>query len=96
MADSFIFSHFRFEIEKKLRQAKKKEQKRSKKKSSSGDAAPSKTTGQPKSASERSQERRKVMEDRKDNKKFSALQDLKARREEKIRKGMYGVHAKSQ
>ncbi len=35
----------------------------------------------------RSQERRKVMEDKKDNKKFSALLDLKAKREEKKKQG---------
>ena len=37
--------------------------------------------------SERSKERRKNIEDRKDSKKTSAFQDLKAKREEKLKKG---------
>ena len=39
--------------------------------------------------SERSKERRKNIEDRKDSKKTSAFQDLKARREEKLKKGKW-------
>ncbi|XP_046351211.1 RNA polymerase-associated protein RTF1 homolog isoform X2 [Haliotis rufescens] len=69
----------RFEIEQKLRKAKKEQ--KHKLKLSSDTAAPTR------SVSERSKERRKNMEDsRKDNKKMSALQDLKARREEKRNK----------
>lgn len=41
--------------------------------------------------SERSKERRKNIEDRKDLKKTSAFQDLKAKREEKIKKGMQAL-----
>jgi len=66
----------RFEIEKKLREAKRKENQRQK-------------VGQTStlSVSQRSKDRRKVVEDKKDNKKMSALQDLKARREEKKKQG---------
>ncbi|XP_033734331.1 RNA polymerase-associated protein RTF1 homolog isoform X2 [Pecten maximus] len=63
----------RFEIEKKLRQAKKK----GLLKKEVNDAAINKSTSQ------RSTERRKNMEEKKDNKKFAALKDLKAKREEK-------------
>lgn len=71
---------YRFEIEQKLRKAKKEQ--KHKLKLSSDTAVPTR------SVSERSKERRKNMEDsRKDNKKMSALQDLKARREEKRNKG---------
>lgn len=68
----------RFEIEKKLRQAKKKEQK---KKGKVHDI-------NHKTVMQRSKERRKQMEDKKDS-KMSALKDLKAKREEKIKKGIY-------
>ena len=83
----------RFEIEKKLKKAKR-EQRKSKPASQSqpqsqpqaplefGDDAMSVPT-----ISERSKERRKNIEDRKDSKKTSAFQDLKARREEKLKKG---------
>ena len=64
----------RFEIEKKLREAKRKETERQK-----VATAPS--------VSQRSKDRRKVVEDKKDNKKVSALQDLKARREERKKQG---------
>lgn len=65
----------RFEIEKKLRQAKKIEKKKAKKIMDS--------VG-PKSVSQRSQERRQKVEiNKKDNKKVSALDELKAKREEK-------------
>jgi len=66
----------RFEIEKKLREAKRKETQRQK---------VSQTA--PVTVSQRSKDRRKVVEDRKDTKKMSALQDLKARREEKRKQG---------
>ncbi|RUS79876.1 hypothetical protein EGW08_012354 [Elysia chlorotica] len=66
----------RFEIKKKLKKAKK-EQKKSK-----PALDPSMAT-----ISERSKERRKHIEQRKDNKKTSAFQDLKARREEQKKKG---------
>ncbi|XP_069117470.1 RNA polymerase-associated protein RTF1 homolog [Argopecten irradians] len=65
----------RFEIEKKLRQAKKKGL--VKKDKQVNDAALNKSTSQ------RSTERRKNMEEKKDSKKFAALKDLKAKREEK-------------
>ena len=74
----------RFEIEKKLREAKRKE--KSKQKTSSHAAAV--TTA---SASQRSMDRRKNIEDKKDNKKLSALQDLKAKREEKKKQGMFDL-----
>ena len=67
----------RFEIEKKLREAKRKETQRKKV-----------TQTSTQSVSERSKDRRKVVEDKKDNKKVSALQDLKARREEKKKQGI--------
>lgn len=41
-----------------------------------------------KSASQRSMERRKNMEEKKDNKKFSALTDLMKKREEKKKIGI--------
>jgi len=66
----------RFEIEKKLREAKRKESQRRK----VGQTGTS-------SVSQRSKDRRKVIEDKKDNKKISALQDLKARREERKKQG---------
>jgi len=69
----------RFEIEKKLKKAKKKEQKRDKR------AAESFAM---RSVSQRSQERRKIIEGKKDTKKMSALQDLKAKREEKRKQGL--------
>ncbi|GFS02572.1 RNA polymerase-associated protein RTF1-like protein [Elysia marginata] len=65
----------RFEIKKKLKKAKK-EQKKSK---------PALDTSLP-TISERSKERRKHIEQRKDNKKTSAFQDLKAKREEQKKK----------
>ena len=71
----------RFEIEKKLREAKRKENQRQK---VSQTVAPS--------VSQRSKDRRKVVEDKKDNKKVSALQDLKARREEKKKQGKTARH----
>ena len=40
-------------------------------------------------ASKRSQERRKDLESKKDNKKLTAMQELKARREEKKYRGIY-------
>jgi len=72
---------FRFEIEKKLREAKRKE--KNKLKSSSQAAVVNTAT-----VSQRSIDRRKNIEDKKDNKKLSALQDLKAKREEKKKQGM--------
>ena len=69
----------RFEIEKKLREAKRKENRR-------GKVAQAAAV----TASQRSKDRRKVMEDKKDN-KMSALQDLKARREEKKKQGESSV-----
>ncbi|BFZ06938.1 hypothetical protein BsWGS_09977 [Bradybaena similaris] len=65
----------RFEIQKKLKKAKR-EQKKSK--SVSEQMLPT--------ISERSKERRKHIEQRKDNKKTSAFQDLKAKREEQKKK----------
>ncbi|XP_061172427.1 RNA polymerase-associated protein RTF1 homolog [Saccostrea echinata] len=69
----------RFEIEKKLKQQKKKEQKKKEKVlvSSVQDLKDLK------SVTQRSIERRKNMEEKKDNKKFSALTDLMKKREEK-------------
>lgn len=64
----------RFDIEKKLREAKKNAKDKAKGGSSSA---------VPKSVSERSHDRRRVIEDKKDSKKMSALNVLKARREEK-------------
>ena len=69
---------FSFEIEKKLRQAKKKEQKKKEKKAA--EVLSQKSV---------SQQRRKTMEDKKDNKKFSALLEAKARKEEKRKQGEY-------
>ncbi|OWF38612.1 RNA polymerase-associated protein RTF1 homolog [Mizuhopecten yessoensis] len=65
----------RFEIEKKLRQAKKKGLMNKDK--------PANDSAIHKSTSQRSTERRKNMEEKKDSKKFAALKDLKAKREEK-------------
>uniref|UniRef100_A0A0B7AN46 Plus3 domain-containing protein n=1 Tax=Arion vulgaris TaxID=1028688 RepID=A0A0B7AN46_9EUPU len=65
----------RYEIQKKLKKAKK-EQKKSK----------SLTDQMLPTISERSKERRKHIEQRKDNKKTSAFQDLKAKREEQKKK----------
>jgi len=73
---------FRFEIEKKLREAKRKENQRQKV-----------TQTATASVSQRSKDRRKVVEDKKDNKKMSALQDLKARREERKRQGDTAHHS---
>lgn len=83
-----LFSFIRFEIEKKLKHAKKLEQK--KKKEKGGE------TSGPKGvvgivASKRSQERRKDMESKKDNKKLTAMQELKARREEKKNRGTFDL-----
>lgn len=69
----------RFEIEKKLKQQKKKEQKKKEK----GMVPTAQELKDLKSASQRSMERRKNMEEKKDNKKFSALTDLMKKREEK-------------
>ena len=66
----------RFAIEKKLREAKKKDKNKSKSSSSSNSSKPS--------ASQRSFDRKKhIEENKKDSRKASALQDLKSRREEK-------------
>lgn len=59
-----------------MREAKRKESQRQKVPQAGG-----------MSVSQRSKDRRKVVEDRKDNKKVSALQDLKARREERRKQG---------
>lgn len=67
----------RFEIEMKLRRAKKSEQEKQKKRAKSDSKSVNPTS--------RSMERRKVIEDKKDSKKVSALMDLKAKREEKRR-----------
>lgn len=75
---------FRFEIEKKLRQQKKKEQKKKEK----GMVPSAQELKDLKSASQRSMERRKNMEEKKDNKKFSALTDLMKKREEKKKIGI--------
>ncbi|XP_074661868.1 RNA polymerase-associated protein RTF1 homolog [Tubulanus polymorphus] len=77
----------RFEIEKKLRQAKKKEQKKKEKeKKKHKIASPIPNYLKPSTpVSQRSAERRQTVEDKKDLKK-SAFQDLKARREEKEKK----------
>lgn len=74
---------FRFEIEKKLKQQKKKEQKKKEK----GMVPTAQELKDLKSASQRSMERRKNMEEKKDNKKFSALTDLMKKREEKKKIG---------
>ncbi|KAK3597427.1 hypothetical protein CHS0354_040165 [Potamilus streckersoni] len=68
----------RFEIEKKLKQAKKLEQK---KKQQSSESLSRFAT-----PSQRSKDRRRNVEDKKDKIKVSALQDLKAKREEKLKK----------
>lgn len=75
-----MYCVIRFEIEKKLREAKRKESQRHKLAQTAAV-----------SASQRSKDRRKVIEDKKDNKKMSALQDLKARREEKKKLGKLSV-----
>ena len=75
-----LASWWRFEIEKKLREAKRKE--KSKQKAASQAAVISTA-----SVSQRSIDRRKNIEDKKDTKKLSALQDLKAKREEKKKQG---------
>ena len=74
----------RFEIEKKLRQQKKKEQRKKEK----GTVSSVQELKDLKSASQRSMERRKNMEEKKDNKKFSALTDLMKKREEKKKIGL--------
>ena len=61
----------------------KREQKKSKPQSSSRDSV---SESMP-TVSERSKERRKNIEDKKDQKKTSAFSDLKARREERLKKG---------
>lgn len=71
---------FRFDIEKKLRQAKKQQQKK-KDKQQYPDSLIDRSTSQ------RSKERRKNMEDKKDTGKFSVLKEMKAKREEKRRQG---------
>lgn len=78
-----VYYLFRFEIEKKLRQQKKKEQKKKEK----GMVPSAQELKDLKSASQRSMERRKNMEEKKDNKKFSALTDLMKKREEKKKIG---------
>lgn len=67
----------RFEIQKKLKKAKKEQKKN---KPFSDQSLPT--------VSERSKERRKHIEQRKDNKKTSAFLDLKAKREEQKKKGI--------
>lgn len=67
----------RFEIEKKLRHAKKQQQKKKDKQFSESLLD--------RSTSQRSKERRKNMEDKKDSGKFSVLKEIKAKREEKKR-----------
>jgi hypothetical protein len=66
-----------------LREAKRKE--KNKQKASSSHAASVVSTA---TVSQRSIDRRKNIEDKKDNKKMSALQDLKAKREEKKKQGI--------
>ena len=84
----------RFNIEKKLRLAKKKEQKK-KKIQAKGSRSPRGSISSMRdlevnTVSQRSADRRKNMENnRKDNKKMSALDELKAKREEK--KKLQGV-----
>lgn len=75
-----MFDKSRFDIEKKLREAKKNAKDKAKGGSSSA---------VPKSVSERSHDRRRVIEDKKDSKKMSALNVLKARREEKKKQGLW-------
>ena len=72
----------RFEIEKKLKHAKKLEQKKKKEK---GSETPRDLVGM--TMSKRSQERRKDIDAKKDVKKMNAMQELKARREEKKNRG---------
>ena len=74
---------YRFEIEKKLREAKKKEQKKKKEKEKGSKSSTEPGPANKVTASQRSQDRRKIMESKKDTKKMSALEHLKARREEK-------------
>lgn len=81
----FYLKH-RFEIEKKLKHARKLEQK---KKEKGGSDALSQKGVVGMVASKRSQERRKDLESKKDNKKLTAMQELKARREEKKVRGMF-------
>lgn len=87
------FGSSRFTIEQKLRKAKKKEKLKAKR--GGGGALDMNNSLAPKSAantSQRSQDRRKNMEEsrqQKDSKKFSALKDLKARREEKKKQGKW-------
>jgi RNA polymerase-associated protein RTF1 len=83
----------RFEIEKKLKKAKR-EQRKAKPQARGKSPEAEKPSGggggndlSVPTISERSKERRKNIEDRKDMKKTSAFQDLKARREEKLKKG---------
>ena len=74
---------FRFEIQQKLKAAKKKEKEKKKK---SDKEAPSKSSS--KDADPVKQDRRsKVEENKRGTNKFSALADLKAKREEKRRLG---------
>ena len=76
---------YRFAIEQKLRKAKKKEKEKAKRTALDPSSVAPKSAA---STSQRSQDRRKNMEEtrqQKDSKKFSALKDLKARREEKKR-----------
>ena len=76
----------RFEIEQKLKHAKKLEQKKKEKGGGSNDSASmNRVVGMV--ASKRSQERRKDLESKKDSKKMTAMQELKARREEKKVRG---------
>ncbi|CAC5418897.1 RTF1 [Mytilus coruscus] len=67
----------RFDIEKKLRQAKKQQQKKSDKQYAESLLE--------RSTSQRSKERRKNIEEKKDSGKFSVLKEIKAKREEKKR-----------
>lgn len=67
----------RFDIEKKLRHARKQQQKKKDKQIAESLAD--------RSTSQRSKERRKNMEDKKDTGKFSVLKEMKAKREEKKR-----------
>ena len=72
---SLCITVFRFEIQKKLKKAKAAQSKKAK----PSDVMPS--------VSERSKERRKDIEQRKDNKKTSAFEVLKAKREQQKQKG---------
>lgn len=71
-----LTSLVRFAIEKKLRDAKRQEKKRAARQQSGINTSESIATA-------RSLHRRKAVEDRTFSKKFSALQDLKAKRERK-------------